>query len=140
MEYPDENPHLSKYYEFESMFQDDITQALSIQQQQIGVKFMKEMGRDLTVVLFHLIYESIVDEQFDGQEAYWIVDKISDLSLQVSDKILHLALDFEKSSILSEAFSIIFRFLSTRFITLFNIILRINNLFYSRCKTNYCKL
>ena len=81
------------------MFWVDIIQLLSIQQQQIGVKFMKEMGRDLTVVLFHLIYESIVDEQFDGQEAHWIVDKISDLSLQVSDKILHLALDFEKSSI-----------------------------------------
>mmetsp|Transcript_45456 Transcript_45456/g.54700 ORF Transcript_45456/g.54700 Transcript_45456/m.54700 type:complete len:726 (-) Transcript_45456:69-2246(-) len=83
VEHPDGNPHLSKYCEFESMFRDDIAQALSIQRQQIDVMFMKEMGHDSIVVSFRLIPETIVDQQFDGQEAYWIVDKISDLSLQV---------------------------------------------------------
>ena len=70
VEYPDKNPHLLKYYKFESMFKDDITQALDIQQQQIGVMFMKEIRRDLIEVLFRLLPETIVDKQFDGQEVY----------------------------------------------------------------------
>ena len=71
------------YCEFELFFREDISMALSVEEKQVDVVFIKGSGRDSVIVSFRFLPSRSRDA--NGQDSSWIERQISELSDQVKD-------------------------------------------------------